>query len=72
MSYGDSTTGSSANGTISKDAVAVAGIAVEAQAFAVVNSTDNPIIETGLSGIFGLGFPTGRSAKKILTFVNFI
>ena len=60
MNYGDSTTGTYASGPIGSDVATVAGIAMLHQQFAAINSTTNPVIQYGASGIFGIGFPTGR------------
>lgn len=65
MSYGDSSTGSSATGTIGLDTAAIAGVTMRDQAFSVVNDTDNPVVQYDAAGIFGLGFPAGRSFISI-------
>lgn len=60
MFYGDSTTGTFAAGTIGRDTATIAGVAMEDQAFGVINSTTNAIVQFNTAGIFGLGFPSGR------------
>jgi len=60
MLYGDSSTGSSATGTIGLDTATIAGITMTDQAFSVVNDTDNLVVQYDAAGIFGLGFPAGR------------
>ncbi|EAU86678.2 hypothetical protein CC1G_07336 [Coprinopsis cinerea okayama7 len=55
--YGDSMTGTSAFGVIGKDTVSLAGLTLEDQYFAAINRTNTSIIDTGGTGIFGLGFP---------------
>lgn len=60
LQYGDSTTGTHASGPVVMDTVAVAGLSMENQAFAAVNSTDNSAVQNGGAGIFGLGFPSQR------------
>ncbi|TFK17740.1 acid protease [Coprinopsis marcescibilis] len=55
--YGDSTSGTSAFGVIGKDTVTLAGISLQEQYFAAINSTNTSLIDTGNTGIFGLGFP---------------
>ncbi|KAL4063845.1 aspartic peptidase domain-containing protein [Scleroderma citrinum] len=57
LSYGDSTTGTHAAGPIGSDVVSLAGLAGEGQYFAAINNTNTAVVETGSSGIFGLGFP---------------
>lgn len=60
MRYGDSTTGTFASGSIGRDTVTVAGIAMTDQYFAAVDNTTNPTVRYGAAGLFGLGFPSGR------------
>ncbi|KAL9711394.1 hypothetical protein Ac2012v2_005940 [Leucoagaricus gongylophorus] len=66
MSYGDSSTGSSATGTIGLDTAAIAGVTMRDQAFSVVNDTDNPVVQYDAAGIFGLGFPAGSKVQESL------
>ncbi|KAJ3872768.1 aspartic peptidase domain-containing protein [Lentinula edodes] len=63
MNYGDSTTGTKASGPIGFDSATLAGIAVQGQAFAAVNSTTNTVVQDGAAGIFGLGFPAGSDIQ---------
>lgn len=58
--YGDSLTGTHANGPIGQDTVALAGLSLSDQFFAAINSTNTSVLETGSAGIFGLGFPLNR------------
>lgn len=58
--YGDSTTGTFATGPVGLDTATIAGVAMTNQPFGVINATNNPIVQFGTSGIFGLGFPGGR------------
>lgn len=58
--YGDSTTGTFAFGEIGKDIVGVAGLSIENQFFAAINNTNTTVLETGSSGILGMGFPVNR------------
>lgn len=60
LDYGDSSTGTNALGPVGSDTVTIAGIAMLNQQFAAINSTTNPTIQYGASGIFGIGFPSGR------------
>ncbi|KAF9525499.1 aspartic peptidase domain-containing protein [Crepidotus variabilis] len=67
MSYGDSTTGTSANGTVGHDTASIAGISILDQPFGVVDATDNLVVSSGLSGIIGLGFPAASRVQEALT-----
>lgn len=60
MFYGDSATGTFAKGTVALETAAIAGVAMSGQAFGAINDTNNIIVQFGTSGIFGLGFPSGR------------
>ena len=60
LQYGDSTTGTHASGPVVLDSVAVGGLAMDSQALAAVNDTDNSAVQNGGAGIFGLGFPSQR------------
>ncbi|KAG5653744.1 hypothetical protein H0H81_010831 [Sphagnurus paluster] len=62
--YGDSSTGTFASGVAAHDTAAVAGIAMENQAFGLINSTNNPIVQFEAAGIFGLGFPSGSKVQE--------
>lgn len=64
MFYGDSTTGTSAHGTVAMETISVAGLAMENQAFGAIDRTDNVAIRFGASGIFGLGFPSGSKIQQ--------
>ncbi|KAG0693293.1 aspartic peptidase domain-containing protein [Suillus ampliporus] len=55
--YGDSQTGTHARGIIGYDAVSLAGFTLQDQYFAAINDTNTSVVQTGCSGIFGLGFP---------------
>jgi len=70
MNYGDSTTGTYASGPIGSDVATVAGIAMLHQQFAAINSTTNPVIQYGASGIFGIGFPTGSLIQNAVASEN--
>jgi hypothetical protein len=60
LNYGDSNTGTHANGLIGKDTVGFAGLTLPNQYFAAINNTNTTVLETGSAGIFGLGFPINR------------
>ncbi|TFK91305.1 acid protease [Polyporus arcularius HHB13444] len=55
--YGDSRTGTHASGPIGTDTVGVAGLSIPDQCFAAIVDTNTSVLETGSSGILGLGFP---------------
>jgi len=59
LSYGDSLTGTHANGPVAQDTVAIAGLSMPQQPFAAISDTNNSVLTYGASGIFGLGFPSG-------------
>ena len=58
--YGDSTTGTYADGRIGDDTVSLAGVTLQNQYFSAINRTNTSLVETGAAGIFGLGFPINR------------
>lgn len=68
--YGDSTSETFARGFIGRDSAAIAGWSMTDQTFGLINNTSNPILSYGISGIFGLGFPTGRSLH-LLVLISF-
>jgi hypothetical protein len=70
MNYGDSTTGTNAIGPVGFDTATLAGIAIENQAFAAVNSTTNTVVQNAASGIFGLGFPAGSFVQVAIVEAN--
>ena len=71
MFYGDSTTGTSAHGTVAMETISVAGLAMENQAFGAIDRTDNVAIRFGASGIFGLGFPSGSKIQQAVVTEQF-
>jgi Eukaryotic aspartyl protease len=58
--YGDSLTGTHANGPVALDVAAIAGLSVSQQTFAAISDTNNTSVMQGANGILGLGFPSGR------------
>ena len=58
IDYGDSSTGTHANGLIGKDTAGLAGLALQDQYFAAINKSN--VVLDGTAGIFGLGFPYNR------------
>ncbi|KAI0666474.1 acid protease [Trametes maxima] len=55
--YGDSRTGTRATGPIGTDTVSIAGLSVSDQYFAAIVDTNTTVLDTGSTGILGLGFP---------------
>jgi Eukaryotic aspartyl protease len=60
LEYGDSLTGTFAQGSIGMDIAGVAGLRLREQYLAAISETNTSILRTGSSGIFGLGFPVNR------------
>lgn len=58
--YGDSLTGTYANGPVAQDVGAIAGLSMPQQVFAAVSDTNTTGVMHGSNGIFGLGFPGAR------------
>ncbi|TRM60941.1 aspartic peptidase domain-containing protein [Schizophyllum amplum] len=69
LQYGDSISGTHADGLIGTSAVSVAGLQLEDQYFAAINSTNTSVVVTDSSGIFGLGFPINSAIWRTV-FVN--
>ncbi|KAI9457649.1 aspartic peptidase domain-containing protein [Lactarius psammicola] len=57
LAYGDSQTGTYAQGPVGKDAAGVAGLRLRDQYIAAILETNTSVLQTGSAGIFGLGFP---------------
>ncbi|KAI0066911.1 acid protease [Artomyces pyxidatus] len=57
LMYGDSQTGTHADGPIGKDTAGLANFSLDSQYFAAISSTNTSVLQTGSAGIFGLGFP---------------
>ncbi|KAI0632241.1 acid protease [Trametes polyzona] len=57
LRYGDSTTGTHADGPVGRDTVTLAGLTLEDQTLAAINDTNNSAVGNGGAGILGLGFP---------------
>ncbi|KIL64999.1 hypothetical protein M378DRAFT_77450 [Amanita muscaria Koide BX008] len=55
--YGDASSGTYAFGEIGYDTTTLAGLTLPNQYLAAINNTNTSILDTGSSGIFGLGFP---------------
>ncbi|KAH9846730.1 acid protease [Lenzites betulinus] len=56
LKYGDSTTGTHANGVVGRDDVTIAGLVMKNQTLAAVSDTDNSAVVNNAAGIVGLGF----------------
>ncbi|KAI0634495.1 acid protease [Trametes polyzona] len=57
LSFGDSVTGTHANGPVGRDTVTLAALTLENQTLAAVTDTNNFAVSSGGAGILGLGFP---------------
>ena len=60
LEYGDSLTGTFAQGLVGMDVVGLAGFQLQDQYLAAVSETNTKVMRTGSAGIFGLGFPINR------------
>ncbi|KAH9991950.1 aspartic peptidase domain-containing protein [Russula compacta] len=68
LEYGDSLTGTFAQGPVGTDIVGVADLRLEDQYFAAISETNTTVLQTGSAGIFGLGFPVNSIIwNKLLT-----
>ena len=62
LEYGDSRSGTFASGLVGSDDVTLGGFSLRGQPIAVINRTNTTLVQYGLAGIFGLGFPINRCA----------
>jgi hypothetical protein len=60
LEYGDSLTGTFAQGLVGMDVVGLAGLQLQDQYLAAISETNTSVTRTGSVGIFGLGFPVNR------------
>lgn len=60
LAYGDSLTGTYAQGPIGKDIAGIANLQLRDQFLAAILETNTSVLQTGTAGIFGLGFPVNR------------
>ena len=60
LEYGDSLTGTFAQGIVGKDLAGIAGFRLQDQYLAVISETNTTVLQRGSAGIFGLGFPVNR------------
>lgn len=60
LEYGDSLTGTFAQGLVGMDVVGLAGLQLQDQYLAAISQTNTNVMQTGSAGIFGLGFPVNR------------
>ncbi|KAF8530170.1 aspartic peptidase domain-containing protein [Hysterangium stoloniferum] len=56
--FGDSTHPTFAIGSIVSGPVSISGMQVQNQFIGAINSTNSPVVDDGISGFFGAGFPT--------------
>ncbi|KJA24015.1 hypothetical protein HYPSUDRAFT_65826 [Hypholoma sublateritium FD-334 SS-4] len=66
MLYGDSKSGTFASGTVGLDTASIAGIALPRHPFALIEDTNNLLVQFGASGIFGLSFPAASTVQAAL------
>jgi hypothetical protein len=66
LEYGDSMTGTFAQGSIGKDLASIAGFQLQDQYLAAISETNTSVLQRGSSGIFGLGFPVNRCVSNSL------
>ncbi|KAI9457021.1 aspartic peptidase domain-containing protein [Russula earlei] len=68
LEYGDSLTGTFAQGPVGMDIAGVSGLRIQNQYFAAISETNTSVLQTGSAGIFGLGFPVNSIIwNKLLT-----
>jgi hypothetical protein len=60
LGYGDSRSGTFASGLVGSDNVTLGTFSLKDQTFAVIDRTNTTLIQYGLAGILGLGFPINR------------
>lgn len=60
LEYGDSLTGTFAQGSIGIDVVCIAGLRLQDQYLAAISETNTNVVQSGSAGVFGLGFPVNR------------
>jgi Eukaryotic aspartyl protease len=60
LAYGDSLTGTYAQGPVGEDIAGVANLQLQDQFLAAILETNTSVLQTGTAGIFGLGFPINR------------
>ena len=65
LQYGDSVTGTHANGPVGYDNVTLAALSLPEQTLAAINDTDNSAVSNGGAGILGLGFFSQRYMTSV-------
>lgn len=60
LEYGDSLTGTFAQGPVGMDVVDLAGLRLQDQYLAAISETNTNVVQSGSAGVFGLGFPVNR------------
>ncbi|TFY83839.1 hypothetical protein EWM64_g166 [Hericium alpestre] len=63
LQYGDSLTGTHANGPVAQNTATIAGLSMPEQPFGAISDTNNTSIINGGDGIFGLGFPASSQVQ---------
>jgi hypothetical protein len=63
LEYGDSLTGTFAQGPVGQDLAGIAGFHLQDQYLAAISETNTGVLQRGSAGIFGLGFPVNRCAS---------
>lgn len=66
LEYGNSLTGTFAQGAVGKDLAGIAGFQLRDQYLAAISETNTGVLQRGSAGIFGLGFPVNRCASDFL------
>jgi phytepsin len=66
LEYGNSLTGTFAQGAVGKDLAGIAGFQLRDQYLAAISETNTGVLQRGSAGIFGLGFPVNRCASDSL------
>jgi hypothetical protein len=60
LEYGDSLTGTFAQGLVGMDVIDLAGLRLQNQYLAAISETNTNVVQSGSAGVFGLGFPVNR------------
>ncbi|THH20596.1 hypothetical protein EW146_g805 [Bondarzewia mesenterica] len=69
--YGDSLTGTHANGPVGQDTASIAGLSMPQQPFAAISDTNNTSVMTSSNGILGLGFPSASQVQAAVVNTKF-
>jgi aspartyl protease len=60
LKYGDSLTGTFAQGPVGMDVVGLADLRLQDQYLAAILETNTKVVQSGSAGVLGLGFPVNR------------